>query len=392
MTTRRPAPAGISTITVKLVETGCGERTYAAQAGKLRFVAENTTARDAEFEIIAPGPVIVAEQDPIEAGKSATLTESLAAGEYELRCALGSDAKTSTLTVTGEGGGAVLKVNRAALDAAVAQYQSFILEQTDLLQASTQEFATAVESGNVEQAKALYAPGRIPWETIEPVAELFPDADAAIDSRVDDHEGPDDPEWTGWHRIEKGLWDDNSTEGLTPFAQQLVTDTDNLVAEVQALTIEPGVMTNGAAALIEEAAEGKITGEEERYSHTDLITFTGERRRSKEDRRAADAGALHRAKWHRAAHRDQREVRHGRRDRRSVPAGRNLRVVRAGERREPRPAQGGDGRPVRGAGGDLRHDGPQGAMSEAFAMPLVGRDGRGAWPERPGPQGQERLR
>ena len=32
-------------------------------------------------------------------------------------------------------------------------------------------------------------------------------------------------------------------------------------------------MTNGAAALIEEAAQGKITGEEERYSHTDLITF-----------------------------------------------------------------------------------------------------------------------
>ena len=63
------------------------------------------------------------------------------------------------------------------------------------------------------------------------MAELFPDVDAAIDSRVDDHEGPDDPKWTGWHRIEKGLWEDNSTEGLTPFAQQLVTDTDGLVTE-----------------------------------------------------------------------------------------------------------------------------------------------------------------
>ncbi len=94
-----------------------------------------------------------------------------------------------------------------------------------------------------------------------------------IDSRVDDHEGPDDPAWTGWHRIEKGLWEDNSTEGLAPFAQQLVTDTNGLITKVQALTIEPGVMTNGAAALIEEAAQGKITGEEERYSHTDLITF-----------------------------------------------------------------------------------------------------------------------
>jgi iron uptake system component EfeO len=263
-----------STLNVKLVAGGCGEPTYAARAGSITFVARNTTARDAEFEILAPGPTIVAEKDPIEAGKTATLTESLTAGDYELRCALGSDAKTSTLTVTGKGGGAVLKVDQAALDAAVARYKTFVLEQTDILQQKTREFANAVESGKVEQAKALYAPGRVPWETIEPVAELFPDADAAIDSRVDDHEGPDDPKWTGWHRIEKGLWQDNSTEGLTPFAHQLATDTGSLVTQVKALTIDPGVMTNGAAALIEEAAQGKITGEEERYSHTDLITFT----------------------------------------------------------------------------------------------------------------------
>ena len=148
-----------------------------------------------------------------------------------------------------------------------------MLEQADILERTTGEFAAAVEAGNVEQAKALYAPGRIPWETIEPVAELFPEIDGLIDSRVDDHEGPDDPSWTGWHRIEKGLWEDNSTEGLTPFAQQLASDTNGLITKVKALTIDPGVMTNGAAALIEEAAQGKITGEEERYSHTDLITF-----------------------------------------------------------------------------------------------------------------------
>ncbi len=262
-----------ATINVSLVENGCAKPTYDAKAGKLTFIAKNTTSRDAEFEILAPGPQIIAEKDPVSAGETAELDVSLIKGDYELVCALGSDAKRSTLTVTGEGGGATLKVDEQALNEAALRYKAFVLEQADILERTTGEFAAAVEAGNVEQAKQLYAPGRIPWETIEPVAELFPEIDGLIDSRVDDHEGPDDPSWTGWHRIEKGLWEDNSAEGLAPFAQQLVSDTNGLITKVKALTIDPGVMTNGAAALIEEAAQGKITGEEERYSHTDLITF-----------------------------------------------------------------------------------------------------------------------
>ena len=179
---------GAKVVAVKLVDTGCGKPTYTAKAGKLTFNADNITKRDAEFEILAPGPSIVAEKDPIEAGKTRDADREPAAGEYELRCTLGSDATTSTLTVTGKGGVATLKVDQAALDDAVAQYRNYIVEQTDLLQQRRRTFAAAVEAGNVEQAKALYAHGRIPWETIEPVAELFPDVDGAIDSRVDDHE------------------------------------------------------------------------------------------------------------------------------------------------------------------------------------------------------------
>jgi iron uptake system component EfeO len=260
-------------VTVRLVDTGCAKPGYTVKAGKVTFTAQNSTDRDAEFEILAPGPSIVAERDPIAAGKTASLTSSLPAGEYDLRCALGSGAKTSTLTVVGKGGVATLKVDRGALNDAVAKYRDDIVTQTDLLQQRTAAFAAAVEAGDIEQAKSLYANARVPYESIEPVAELFPEQDAAIDSRVDDHSGPDDPTWTGWHRLEKGLWADNSTAGLAPIAQQLVADTNDLVTKVKALAIQPGVMTNGAGGLIEEAASSKITGEEERYSHTDLPTF-----------------------------------------------------------------------------------------------------------------------
>jgi iron uptake system component EfeO len=261
------------TVAVKLVDTGCAEPSYTVEAGKVSFEADNSTEDDAELEILAPGPSIVAEKDPIEAGRTATLTTTLPAGEYDLRCALGTGTRTSTLTVVGTGGVARLEVDRDALDDAVAKCRDHIVAQTALLQQRTTEFASAVESGDIEMAKSLYANARVPYESIEPVAELFPEQDAALDSRVDDHDGPDDPTWTGWHRLEKALWADNSTAGMAPIARQLVADTDDLATKVTALAIQPGVMTNGAGALIEEAASSKITGEEERYSHTDLSTI-----------------------------------------------------------------------------------------------------------------------
>ena len=48
------------------------------------------------------------------------------------------------------------------------------------------------------------APSRVPWERIEPIAELFADLDPKIDAREDDFQaGVDDPEFTGYHRIEQ---------------------------------------------------------------------------------------------------------------------------------------------------------------------------------------------
>jgi len=106
------------------------------------------------------------------------------------------------------------------------------------------------------------------------VAELFSDLDGKIDSRADDHEKKEeDPEFTGFHRIEYGLFARNSTEGLAPFADTLMADVTELQGRIKDLTIPPDKMVGGAAVLIEEVAATKISGEEDRYSHTDLWDF-----------------------------------------------------------------------------------------------------------------------
>jgi iron uptake system component EfeO len=159
------------------------------------------------------------------------------------------------------------------VNAAVDQYKQYLTQQVDQLVTSTKTFTDAVRAGNIDAAKAAYAPARYHWEAIEPIAGLVPDIDGSTDSRVDDFEGVDDPSFTGWHRLEYMLWEQNTTEGAAPFADKLDADLASLQAQVQDLQLPAGALPAGAADLIEEVSEGKITGEEDRYSHTDLSDF-----------------------------------------------------------------------------------------------------------------------
>jgi iron uptake system component EfeO len=160
------------------------------------------------------------------------------------------------------------------LVAPVSNYKIFVTKGVDRLAAQTAAFTAAIKAGDLKKAQALYAPTRVNYETIEPIAELFNDLDNNIDSRADDHEKKeDDPGFVGFHRIEFGLFEKKSTEGLAPLADKLNKDVADLQGRIKTLTIPPEKMVGGAAALIEEVAKTKITGEEDRYSHTDLYDF-----------------------------------------------------------------------------------------------------------------------
>lgn len=178
------------------------------------------------------------------------------------------DGIRQKITVTGKG--AVTSDPR--LDAAVAAYRTYAQEQADQTLPVVQQFADAVKAGDVEKAKSLFAPSRVGWERTEPVAESFGDIDPLTDTREDGLE--DGQKWTGWHRLEKSLWKDKKVgaeEGT--LADQLVTDLKDWQTRVGKAEITATSMANGAKELLDEVATGKITGEEDRYSHTDLSDF-----------------------------------------------------------------------------------------------------------------------
>jgi iron uptake system component EfeO len=150
-------------------------------------------------------------------------------------------------------------------------YQAYTVDEAETMLTATKAFTDAVRAGDVEAAKAAYVDSRYHWETIEPIAGQVSDVDGAVDSRVDDFASVDDPAFTGWHRLEYILW---KTGALNAESKQIATQLDQDLAElpqlIESLEMTPKDVALGAAGLIEEVSEGKLTGEEDRYSHTDL--------------------------------------------------------------------------------------------------------------------------
>ncbi len=188
--------------------------------------------------------------------------------------ASGSGSATASATGIAEEDLAQETDNPLILEA-VDGYRVYVQEQIETMQAETKVFADAIRAGDIDAAKDHYQISRRPWERIEPIAALIESVDGAVDSREDDFDGPEDPNFTGWHKLEWYLWVQEDVSDAGPFADLLEADLQVLAATAAELDLPPGALTVGAQELIEEVAapDGKLSGEEERYSGTDLFAF-----------------------------------------------------------------------------------------------------------------------
>jgi iron uptake system component EfeO len=237
-------------------------------AGRTTFKVTNAgTGRVTELEVLN-GSRIMGEKENLVAGLSGSFTVTLQPGQYALSCPGGTTAATGVLTV---GGKRVAGTTDPRLQAAVAGYRSYVASRARTLVARVRPFVAAVKAGDVEGAKRRFAAARAPYETIEPVAESFGTLDPEVDARINDVEPG--TRWTGFHRIEQALWTRNSTKGMSAIADKLLADCIALERKTRTLTYEPDDLANGANGLLGEVATSKITGEEDRYSHTDLSDF-----------------------------------------------------------------------------------------------------------------------
>ncbi|MEU7420688.1 iron uptake system protein EfeO [Streptomyces antibioticus] len=273
-TEKSDAKSGDRVITVTATDSECETSAKEISAGHVELAIENKGSKVTEVYILFPDDRVVTERENIGPGTKQRVTAEVKAGSYQIACKPGmkGDGIRQDLKVTG--GKAAARDPR--LDAAVAAYRKYAQEQADATLPLAKTFAEAVKAGDLEAAKKAYAPSRIGWERTEPVAESFGDIDPKVDVRADGLEEGQDPatDWTGWHRLEKSLWQDKKiTDRDKQLADQLITDLTDWQNRVGKAEITPTSMANGAKELLDEVATGKVTGEEERYSHTDLVDF-----------------------------------------------------------------------------------------------------------------------
>ncbi|MGY5014044.1 iron uptake system protein EfeO [Streptomyces sp. 900105755] len=264
---------GDGAIQVTAADSTCETSAKSVPAGHVTLAIENTGAKATEVEILFPDDRIVSEKENIGPGTKYTLTAEVKAGSYEIACRPGMKGHGVRQKLTVTGSGAVAERD-PKLDAAVAAYRAYAQEQADATIPKVQTFVDAVKAGNIEAAKDAYAPSRVGWETTEPIAESFGDIDPKTDTRVNDLEKGQ--KWTGWHALEKALWQDKKVGAeQKALADELLTDLKDWQQRVGKAEITPTSMANGAKELLDEVATGKVTGEEDRYSHTDLSDFKG---------------------------------------------------------------------------------------------------------------------
>lgn len=261
-------------VTVTIAGKSCEPNALTVPAGRTVFRIVNKSDRAVEWEIL-DGVMVLEERENIAPGFTQSLTASLEPGDYQITCGLLSNPRGS-LHVTPATGGAksAAQPSMKAFIGAMAEYKVYLARETDGFVTTVNDLAAAIKAGDPARARALYEPARVAYAHLLPIAGQISDLDSAIDARADYFEKKEqDPAFGGLHRIEYGLFAQNSLDGLAPVAEKLAADAQTLGNRIHDLRIAPAQMIGGAAAAMDRFATAGSGLDEDRYAHTDLASL-----------------------------------------------------------------------------------------------------------------------
>jgi iron uptake system component EfeO len=281
-----PPKAGGNTVKVTMSGNACSLNSTSVPAGPVTFTVANTNAPGiTEVELIKDQRIIGEKENLAPGLDPVSFTVSLDGGSYQLYCP-GAATEYQTVTVTGHAPAAPTGTVSSMLTQGSKDYAAYVVGQVGQLNDAVKSLDAAIQAGDVGAAKAAYAKGRLFWERVESTAEgyVLPgfavgDNAGSLDYLIDMRAStPVDAKvgWKGFHAIERDLWQGNAiTQGTRTLSSELLVNVGRLNGLVAGQQYKPEDLANGASDLIEEIQNNKITGEEEAFSHIDLVDFAG---------------------------------------------------------------------------------------------------------------------
>jgi len=262
--------------TISFNSASCGGSWALAKPGWHTFELYNANDVGGEIDLIDPETSgIYAEVDQLGPGTTQTMSLDVGSGRYAFRC-LFDDTDPMTgpaVTVPGhvKGFAATVPVTYNDLVGPAKQYQDYAAAGLKTLVGQTGTLASDVQRGDLTAARRDWLPAHLTYETLGAAYDAFGNFDDEIDGRADAL-GVTNPQWTGFYRLEYGLWHGQSAGELTPYANKLAADVRSLLAAwptMEIPLIDVGLRTHE---ILENALEFQLTGHDDYGSGTTLAT------------------------------------------------------------------------------------------------------------------------
>ena len=263
----------------------CRLDTDHVNAGPVTFTIVNKTATSITEVELLNNNRILGEKENLAPGLPAVkFTVNLDGGQYQLYCP-GAAQELVNFTVSGKHNAQSSDTISDLLKQGTDGYGRYVESTVGGMVTAVAKLQAAIAAGQLQQAKVAYAQARPYYERIESDVDGFllpgfkaTDNAGNLDYLIDMRASNLDPAvgWHGFHAIERDLFEKGKIDKQTQqLAKGLVTHVGELNKQVKGLTYKPEDLANGAADLLEEVQNTKINGEEEAYSHIDLVDFAG---------------------------------------------------------------------------------------------------------------------
>ena len=268
------APAGAISVTTAT----CGGRWHLAAAGWHTFTITNASSEEAEVNLINPANnAIYAEVEAMGPGTSQPMRLRVGSGTYAFQCVLEDTDPVlgPTVKVPGHVRGApgVVPVTSNDMIVPSKEYHAYVTTGLVTLVKQTKALNAAIQAGQLAQAKQAWLPAHLTYEGLGAAYGTFGDFDGEIDTRADGLAGGvNDPQFTGFYRIEYGLWHGQSAAQLKGPAAALLHSVLALQAAFPAMEIDfldIGLRTHE---ILENALQFQLSGHDDYGSGTTLAT------------------------------------------------------------------------------------------------------------------------